>query len=118
MIARRLLSATTVIAAMIGSGCASNTCTGELAIDVVPHDTTIAVGQSFTGHGRTSTCGGQHELESSFRWSSWDTTVLRVEAVAGRAQGLAPGKTKLQGTDGVSGLHTEVPVTVMPATTP
>jgi hypothetical protein len=77
--------------------CSEAPCIATPAIFVVPADTTIAPGQSFTARMETSDpCGkgGPSEIRAT-NWAKGDTNTVRVDALSGLVTGRAIGDAAL-----------------------
>jgi hypothetical protein len=91
----------------------SMSCTG-LGLEVLPVDTMIAVGQSFTPRVSSWQCAGTPP-PTALIWRSEDTTVLAVDPATGRATGRAPGEAAaLLASPGNGDPQARVRVTVVP----
>ena len=104
-----------LVAALITtSGCSGLLPCGsdDLSFRATPTSASLAVGQKFTASGEFLGCRGSNTLSDEIRWSSQDTTVVRIDAVTGTAVAVAPGATGVIGTGARYGAGPRIPVTV------
>ena len=89
------------VALLVGTACSDSltmACTRELLVSLVPADTTIVVGESFTASVALSSCGGRQHLSDTFVWEARDSTVVSVNSATGRITGRSPGETWVYAT--------------------
>jgi len=87
------------------SGCGaifSGDCTDELGINLSPSEMTVSVGQSFTPSLELTTCGGRKRWHPNVVWLTPDTAVVRVDSIAGRITGRAPGSAHVNAVEHAS----------------
>jgi len=94
--ARTLGIVSLVGATLAGCDDAVSPCTLELRVALVPGDTAVAVGESFTPAVALSSCGGREWLADTFTWVAREPTVAEVDATTGQVTGLAPGVTDVE----------------------
>jgi hypothetical protein len=80
-------------------------CTADLSWKTSPSSKTIHVGESFVVRGELLGCGGAHRLPSDVRWTSADTTLLRVEYL-GFKWGDPVSRTRVTGVRAGTGFAT------------
>ena len=69
----------------------------ELIIRGTPTSASVAIGEKFTARAEFLGCGNT-SLPDEVRWSSQDTTVVRIAATTGEATAVAPGTTTVTAT--------------------
>lgn len=72
--------------------------TDDLSFRGTPASASIAVGEQFTASAEFLGCRGNMSLPDEVRWSSQDTTVVRIVATTGEATAVAPGTTTVTAT--------------------
>jgi hypothetical protein len=94
----RAAAACVVVAGALG-GCEildPRVCHDGILYEVVPHQSTIGIGEGFTVRAYTESCpAGVQEIHPE--WSAADDTVVQVEPQTGMVTGLRAGETEVRG---------------------
>jgi len=101
--------------AFVMTGCSlfsSSDCPSDLTIQRSPIDTTLSVGQQFTGHLSLRGCHDRVEIHDIYTWISEDPTVLAVDRSTGLATAIRAGSTRLHAQTATYGDYVVSAVTV------
>ena len=102
------------LAACSSSSPVSTVCPSDLRFEVTPSTRTVRVGEQFTAHATAFGCAGTERLSDAWVWHALDTTVVRVDSLAGTISGRAVGSTLVFPTGRQYGRGQAVQVTVTP----
>ena len=92
----RVISAMCILFLMAACSLISTSdCPSVLTVQRSPADTTLSVGQQFTGHLSLRGCHDRVEINDVYTWVSEDTTVLTVDRSTGVATAIKAGSTQL-----------------------
>ncbi len=72
--------------------------TDDLTFRGTPTSASLAVGEKFTASAEFFGCRGNTSLPDEVRWSSQDTTVVRITASTGEATAVGGGTTTVTAT--------------------
>jgi hypothetical protein len=110
----RACSAGALLLSLAAGGCSDFVvgCPDDLQFRTTPTTRTIRVGEAFTASAEARGCGGTKRLDDVWTWRAADSVVVRVDSLAGRITGRAPGMTFVTPTGRRYGSGVPVAVTV------
>jgi hypothetical protein len=88
--------------------------TDDLEFRATPASASVKVGEKFTAGAEFLGCRGGTSLADEIRWSSQDTTVVRVGATTGEVMAVGAGTTTVIATGTKYGAGPRIAVTVRP----
>lgn len=88
--------------------------TDDLSFRATPTSASVRVGEKFTAHAEFLGCRGATSLPDEIRWTSEDTTVVRVGSTTGEVMAVSAGATAVIATGTRYKTGPRIPVTVRP----
>src|SRR5690606_7365779 len=89
-------------------------CTSELRVELMPRDTTVAVGEVFPLGAKLGTCGGKKEIHDALTFHSSNPAVVAVDGATGRASPMGSGTAEIAVSGQQYGRLGSIRVTVQP----